>query len=150
MELRGDRVGPRLPAEEDIERVIDPPSNSLSLGSLEQLEQRVRRSRLQRHLEQDLACRRCEASPAVLVDEHADLLVAWARVVQMACQSRDAAVDLGDRQRVVVQPLDRGEQRRADARSGYRHPSSVAEHQSRDCRQTAPIPPSNSLWEVSL
>ena len=78
----------------------------------------MRRSSPQRHVEQDLACGRREAAAAVLVDEDTDLLVARSRDVQMACQSRDAAVDFGDRNGVVVEPLDRCEQRRPDPWSG--------------------------------
>jgi len=78
----------------------------------------VRGSSAQRHIEQNLACGRRETAAAVLVNEDADLLVARPREAQIACQSRDAAVDFGDRNGVVVEPLDRCEQRRPDPWSG--------------------------------
>lgn len=94
------------------------PSNSLLLGSLEQLEQRVRRPGSERDVEEDPAGGRCKATATMLVDEHTDLLVARPDEAQVACQGRNPTVHLGDRDRIVVESLDRREQRWTDARCG--------------------------------
>ena len=75
----------------------------------------------------------------MLVDEDADLLVARPQEAQMACECGNAAMNLSDRNRFVVETLDRSEQCWADARSGGRHSSTVAETASRNAHKTVPI-----------
>src|SRR5215210_5899176 len=58
----------------------------------------------------------------------------------MVGESGDAAVDLRDRKLRVVQPLDRGEQRRADPWRRRRHASTVASARSREADGNVPIP----------
>ena len=99
----------------------------------------MRGSRSQCHVEEDLSGGRCKAASAVLVDEDADLLIAWPTEPEMACQSRDAPVDLRDWQCIVVEPLDRGEKRRSDPRSCCGHSSTVADVLSRHDHGTVPI-----------
>ena len=48
----------------------------------------------------------------MLVDQNAHLLVARPGVAKVACQRGDATVHLGYRDRFVIEPLDRGEERR--------------------------------------
>ena len=76
----------------------------------------------------------------MLVHENTDLLVAWAGEAEMACESANTPVDLGDREGVVVQPLDRCEQRRTDARCLHGHVPSLVRRVSRHCHRTVPIP----------
>ena len=75
----------------------------------------------------------------MLVDEDSDLLVAWPREAQMACQSRNPTVNLGDRDGLVVEPLDGCQQRGTDPRGGWSHPHTVAAGLSRHAQQTVSI-----------
>ena len=116
------------------------PSNSLLLGSFEQLEQRVRGSCLHRDVEQDLTGCRSETATPMLVDEDANLLVARAREVQDGLPERQpdgTPRRLERTRRRAARPLPAA----SDRSEGRLRPlSTVAAKPSQHAQRTVPIP----------